>query len=239
MASSRSILYWNANSLNSAKLAELESLTMESNPLCVIVSETKHVNDGDVKELNGYSTMGKPYRERQGGLVVYLSDRLQGVVRRADLEKSPHVLAFECSLRSRRLIVLGCYHHEASASLPGILDSIRAAVATRSAVLAIGDFNAQHSGWGCRVDNSAGRQLAAVCEAEELTVLNSLYCLGEPTFFRGDTSSILDLALTTHPALFDGTAPDDDIPLMSDHLPLRVDVAARQQSDPRPARSYS
>ena len=238
MALLRSILYWNCNSLNSVKFAELEALTLDNKPLCIIAAETKHVNNSDVKQLAGYSAFGKPFLPRSGGIIVYLLDSLRGIKRRTDLELSPHVVAFEIALRTSPLLVLACYHHEASHSLPGILNSIKSAAGTGLPLLSIGDFNAQHAEWGSAHDNSAGLQLAGLCDDLDLTVLNAVHSLGQATFYRGNVSSILDLALTSHPSLFEDARPDSDIPLMSDHVPLHVSLRSGLSNARAPSRKY-
>jgi len=161
------------------------------------------------------------------------------VARRPDLEHSDHVLAFELPLRSSRLIVLGSYHHVASHSLPGLLKSARAAVDTRLPVLFIGDLNAEHADWGCAETDPAGRQLAALCDDLDLSVLNTIHCPGRKTYFKGNTSTLLDLAITTHPLLFEDAVPDEETPLLSDHLPLKISLAAGHQPAVDPPRSYA
>jgi exonuclease III len=100
-----SIVSWNANSLNSAKHAELLALTADD-PLCILLNETKHVNESDIKALPGYTAVSKRFMPRMSGLIVYVAERLS-FVRRPDLELSPHVLAIECSLKGQHLVILG------------------------------------------------------------------------------------------------------------------------------------
>jgi hypothetical protein len=215
-----SIVSWNANSLNSAKHAELLALTADD-PLCILLNETKHVNESDIKALPGYTAVSKRFMPRMSGLIVYVAERLS-FVRRPDLELSPHVLAIECSLKGQHLVILACYHHEASDSLRSILDSARAASRSGLPFLLCGDLNASHPAWGSVLADTAGRELDTLCTDLNLTVLNSLHCFAVPTF--PSSGAVIDLAITNRPALFSGLTPDDSLPLHSDHLPLRLDV---------------
>lgn len=237
MAPQRSIIFWNCNNLSN-KFADLQTFTRDNKPLCIMLAETKHASDAAVQQLVGYTAVGKHYLPTQGGIILYVSNSLPFFNRRTDVELSDHVLAIELPLRATRLLLLACYHHEGSSSLPGILNSHRAAAASGLPLLSLGDFNAHHVDWGSNNTSAAGRQLAQLCDDLDLTVLNSVHCPGEHTFFRGDVRSVLDLALTSHPALIADTLPDSDIPLLSDHLPLRVELCCGARSSREPLRSF-
>jgi hypothetical protein len=98
--------------------------------------------------------------------------------------------------------------------------------------LILGDLNARHASWG-DTTTARGSALAHFCSTLDLHILNSVLCHGAPTFPAGN--SILDLAITSDPALVSSLSPDASLRLMSDHLPL-VGSFTADRVPPGPAR---
>lgn len=242
------VICWNANSLRK-KLPELITLaSSQHRPFCIMLLECKIMNpDNDPRVPSlpslsdyGYTLFRKDYLPRQGGILVYIYATARGLRRRADLERSDHVLALECSVRNRRSLLLACYNHEASGSLGGILDSLRAAHGTGLPLFALGDFNAFHTDWCDGRANLAGNRLSALCSELELEVLNSVHSHNQPTFHRALQdgtlqTAVIDLAIASDPGSVHYAGPDADIQLHSDHYPLRLDLSRANAAAPDPA----
>ena len=224
MALSNSILAWNANSLNASRQTELAHFVSEFSPLCIFILEAKQPSDSSPLSIPGYTSFAKPFLDRQSGILAFVKSCVR-CVRRSAVEASPHVLALEIGLaRGQRLLALGCYAQQAAGAdgRKQLHSSLANAVRTNLPVLALGDFNASHQHWGSSEANSNGRSLLALAEELDLVVLNAIYSHGIPTH----GGSVIDLALSNAPQLLIDMSPDDSLPLHSDHVPIRVDLAA-------------
>jgi hypothetical protein len=226
------IVFWNVNWLSLAKFVQVELMCAERKPLLVCLCECKIRDVQDVPSLSGYDVFAKPYRARESGLVVYVSNRVHAS-RRSDLENdSPHCMWLECALpgRSRKMLVGVCYR-QASQGLQGfepLLDSIRKAAATRVPFLLLGDFNCDHWSWSLGDSDSFGDRLFDLCGELGLSVLNSVFAAGVFTHRPSNlaSGSVIDLAITSHCHLFADMVPTDSLRLISDHRPLLLSLAS-------------
>src|SRR5206468_10527202 len=111
------------------------------------------------------------------------------------------------------IIIGNCYRrHQDHGSMAAIITTMTRALTAKSqliptyqspitgdnspAVIFIGDFNARHCDFGDTDSNEHGIALSNYCHANDLTILNTLYCNGIPTFVNKEHSAILDLAIT-------------------------------------------
>lgn len=224
MISFRELLFWNADSLSIAKLAQLRRVALSLSPALIAVCESKLPPDSPPPVLlPDYNAFTKPFRSNSGGVVAFVHRSIPCAV----IDSAPvadHCLTLKMRLfadsdaivcvayrketeqREGWKALRSCLLHSASLGLP---------------FLWLGDFNGRSAGWGDSVTNSFGRAVDALADQADATILNARFAFGVGT--RG--SSILDLAISNAPHRFAALTADSRLQLVSDHVPLRLFLA--------------
>ncbi|MBF6628703.1 MAG: endonuclease/exonuclease/phosphatase family protein, partial [Proteiniphilum sp.] len=227
-------LFWNTNSFNAGRHAQLELYVNDHKPLIVGLCETKHTPDDSGSlppslALAGYSALSKPGPSpASGGLVLYLRSSL--ISRRLPLlESSIHTLVAEVRLPplNEPIIICLVYRRDTDQN-PGwndIVQTMSPITLSPQPCLFLGDFNAKHVSWGGRAasTNQYGDNLFDLCINSNLHVLNSSLARG--VFTHISPPSVLDLAITSHPHLFSTLTPVDIGLLSSDHRAIRLSLS--------------
>ncbi|KAH6946826.1 hypothetical protein HPB50_015408 [Hyalomma asiaticum] len=95
-----------------------------------------------------------------------------------------------------------------------------------------GDFNAHHPAWGGTRAIKRGRCLLDLAHKNDLVVLNN----GQPTFFKGNRSSALDISLVSSSFASMATWFPDVESYGSDHIPTYIALVPMQNSKARTLR---
>ena len=150
--------------------------------------------------------------------------------RRADLELSAHVVCAEVKFPflSFPVVLVSLYHHRTHESTRSQnWSNLKKCLSKLSGLglpfIAVGDFNAKHNSWDATHQDIFGSDLSLHCASLSAVVLNSVFCPNRPTFPRFNT--VIDLAITSDPAMVSDTCPDPISPLVSDHYPLVIVLA--------------
>jgi len=218
---------WNCNSLNPSRLSILKITLSSMHPSAVALCETKRSIHSPPLSIRGFTCFDKPFSSKSGGVALVIISSFANVQvicrRRAELELSPHFLCIEVKFPflDSPIILASLYHHRSSPSWAPIISSIQSCLGTGLPVLCLGDFNARHATWDPLCTDHFGSALLDFCLTNSCAVLNSRFSRGQATFPR--SGSVIDLALSSHPSLISDLRPDSNIPLLSDHLPIRVD----------------
>src|SRR5690242_16571683 len=136
------IVFWNVNSLSSAKSVQVELMCADLKPLLVCLCECKITDVNKIPSIVGYDVIGKPSEPRSGGLITYISSRVYAR-RRTDLENDwSHCMWLECNLSgSIRRILVGVFYHRQVLGLNGfekLLGSLRLAASCGIPLLVVG-----------------------------------------------------------------------------------------------------
>lgn len=216
------LLQWNTSSLIS-HWAEFREYMINKKPLIAAVQETRF-RDTDLYKyrLNpfGYSLYCHNVNDthRRGGSALYVSNKL---LHHQVFFNSPlNFVAINVKIAQREITLLSIY---LSPSLPisaEELDQLFKQIP--SPCLLLGDFNAQHTAWGCNTSNTRGNLLHTQLDQHNLVFLNDT----TPTHHQprqGQISySVIDLALASPriASLFTMQVQPD--PLFSDHFPIHI-----------------
>lgn len=234
-------VFWNCNTLSSDHFAQLEILCSRYHPLMFGLCECKQ-KVWSRFDLPDYDLVSKPYLDKSGGLIMFVSHRVKWK-RRQDLELGhPHILWLECVLPDQiaRKILVGAAYKRPADGLNGvqaILESLKAAVRSGVPVLLGGDFNARHISWTQRNDTDPlGEALVTGCDDLGLHVLNSSLCPGVVT--RPASDAVIDIVVTSKPNLFASLLPDRALALISDHLPLVLSCSRLAEQRVQPPKQH-
>ncbi|KAH7956534.1 hypothetical protein HPB52_010198 [Rhipicephalus sanguineus] len=88
-----------------------------------------------------------------------------------------------------------------------------------------GDFNAHHPAWGGRKTSVRGRRLFDIAHRNNLAILND----GQPTFFKNDRCSALDVTMISAHLMSTATWFADIESHGSDHVPTYISLGCPKQ----------
>jgi len=220
---------WNCHNLSASRLNALQLFASQTRPLAISLTEIRLSPNSRAPKIAGYSTYFKPVSRSSCGSLMFVADCFLGTPvshrRREELECSAHFLCVEVKFawRSASLLLASVYHHRTESSLAGsawikLKKSLSCLSRSCSDFICAGDFNCHDNSWNTVRQDSFGADLASFCSDHSITVLNSIFCPGQPTF--PSSGSVIDLALCSSPSLVSEMLPLHDSPLDSDHFPL-------------------
>lgn len=240
------ILCWNCSGLTKgglgpSRIASLHGFisTSKSNPPSLIaITETRlSVRGPQPPDLDGYYFLGThhPDGSNGGGIGCFVRKSIKANIalsRPGSTTGSPQLLVLDTSL-SRDPVLLAIIYIPPSAPQSEVSDLLSCLADCTEAhpnrrLVCLGDFNGHHPLWSTSPHDKSNQVGDLICDfAAELglVVLNTLFkeSSRQPTFMRGNTESVLDLALASHPDDFCHmrVVPLADLP-GSDHRAIQL-----------------
>lgn len=225
------VLQWNCRSLSSARV-DLHILISNVLPDIILLQESWLGADDAFHMADFYAFRLNRSIGRGGGLVVLVSKML------------PHAasVGFQCMSSdceallvnftlpgSRHFSISNVYFPKGVQDI-AILD--RLVNNSHGDYIIAGDFNSHHVAWGFRTDSAGSRLWNWICD-EGVNVENT----GSPTFWRGSSSSVLDLTLSSASfRLLKWTTVDDGT--NSEHFPITFQLPIHADSVTRCVRTF-
>lgn len=213
------LVTWNADGVANKK-QELIQLLQELDVDIALVQET-HLRQGLVFNLpnyQGYRSDRLTQGPASGGTAIFVHRRLAHRHVPMNLPPGLELTTVAVQYGGAELSISSVYNQPGKSLQPAHLDAL---LSPDKPALVIGDLNAKHQDWGCRMSNTPGRRLKTYLEAHQHV---QLLAPGEPTHFprRGNLPDILDIGLAS---CFDLPAEVFVISdLSSDHLPVVFDL---------------
>ena len=218
------ILQWNTNSLVS-HWGEFREYMTNKKPLIAAIQETLFL-DTDSQNytftLSGYSLYCNNVntKPRRGGSALYVSNNL--LHNRIIYDSPLNYVAANIKIAQRDVNVISIYLSPNLNITEQQLDHLFGQISPPC--LIVGDFNAQHTAWGCHSNNTRGNTLHTLLDKHNLVYLNDM----TPTFHctrQGRTSfSVLDLALAS-PQIAPILTPHVQVDkYFSDHYPIHLTI---------------
>lgn len=209
------VLQWNCRSVFSA-LTDLNHIVSKTRPDIILLEET-WLAPGRPFRFHNYRIFRLDRPTRGGGLLTLVSPQF---CHKAHL--SFQLMSVESEILAVTFNLPGCTAFSlVNAYFPDGVTSTSSLDAALSAcekrVVLCGDFNSHHVSWGFRTD-ACGRRLCDWMRD------NNLYCFnsGTVTFFRCQTSSVLDLTLSNMGNISSWSTWDQAT--SSDHIPILYEL---------------
>jgi hypothetical protein len=248
------IAFWNSNGLSS-RYQEL-TLALHASPRIHIlfISETKLYSTDLIPQLHSdYTSYSFPHplhsdptQSRAGGMVAFIHTSVRHCFRHhlsppksASFNSSTQIIWVELGSKkrnSKQPLLIGSIYLAPNAPAPDqhlIYESIKNASNYSSTLIVGGDFNAHHPLWDNRypIPNVQGTNLHAAIIQHSFNCVNSSFIPDASTFIRPNAESVLDLCLTTHPAIISNMSLHDHPSFpASDHKPIFIEVQSSAHS---------
>ena len=225
------LVVWNANSINS-KMNEISLFLSTHSPSILAIIETHHTSP-PTDSFPLYTCLSYPSRiKKSGGTVLFVHDsvRYKEVKERLVVPSTPTTITWlELTLVNVPFNVLfgTVYIHPATtaAQLQRINNHIekicKLPANVNKPIILAGDFNRYCPQWGQAA--AVGGPANAASSTINLMHNLSLTCLNSlsPNILT-NRYNVIDLAFTNTPALISSFTVDSNLPLHSDHYPLRL-----------------
>ena len=233
---------WNARSIKN-KIDEARHFinSHETHKIEILAITESWLGPSVPDTMIGMDNFQTPFRrdrnENGGGILVYISQQLSGA-RKKELENPELELMWvEIQFFTHRPLLLGCCYRppNSTAAFFSKLEQVLEKVAEKD-ILLVGDFNAKHKDWFIRDNtNCNGQTLKDLMDRFDMTQLCS-----EATHLdnNGEPGSLLDLAFTNVPHLFNYQALVSQPISTSDHLPILIKTSITHQP-PEPVKNVS
>ena len=231
------ILQLNANGIGN-KLAELGDFLEKNKVKIAVIQESKLSTKSKTPSIRNFTTVRRDRSTGQGGgLLAFIHSsitftKLQLSKRTLD-DSHLEELSIKIKLENTELIITNIYIPPASSCTTGYQPSLEHLMTTKDTLL-LGDFNAHHSSWHSRSNDTRGRKLADEINLSDYGILNE----DSPTRVPNNAEpSSPDVSLASSSLLTSSTW-NTLTTLSSDHLPILIRLQMKTSSQPGRHRTY-
>ena len=245
------LMHWNANSLlSSNRINQLYSLLSSHNAPDVIGITESKTTESFQFHVNHYSLLSFPCKRNSSGIIICISNKLNhshcpefslSPSQQSSLSDGSNSMIewIKILYNSTEMYVGFLYRHPRCTAddWKVLLSSIDKVVNCGKPFVLLGDFNARSPQWRDVCESNSGDVKQFLNDNPEVCVLNSIYAAGHITRHSGDAGSIIDLGMTNALNIISNFVVDDNVPLLSDHIPIVV-VVGDLYNAARHARRY-
>lgn len=164
------------------KLKELRIFVEIQQPHMLFLNETKLDPTKEPPKIRGYDSILKSREKNGGGVAIYFKSNI-------NVTEVPINSRFETvGALLNNILYIALYNpgkfNIQEADITNLLEA-------HPKTIVIGDFNCRSTDWGDYTSNTNGKRLANICQNKDYLILTP----DEPTFYRGQSSSIIDIAI--------------------------------------------
>ncbi|KAL1487390.1 hypothetical protein MTO96_008014 [Rhipicephalus appendiculatus] len=219
------IFQWNAYSLRS-RLSDFRHFVYKHRFPVIAISESR-VRTGI--RLSGYTITVSSTGTDISRVLLAVRNDLAFNVHRISADVSNEYAAVTVKMDTLVFTVVAAYiPPRATFDVDRLQDIIDA---TPGPHILTGDFNAHHLAWGGRRTSVRGRRLFDIARRNNLAILND----GQPTFFKNDKCSALDVTMISAHLMSTATWFADIESHGSDHVPTYISLGCPTRNTQRRA----
>ena len=224
------MLQWNTSSLIS-HWAEFREYIVNKKPLLAAIQETRFL-DSDLDKYRltpfGYSLYCDNVNDspRRGGAALYVSNNL--LHHQIHFNTPLNYVAINAKIAQREINIVSIYLSPSQVITSAQLDHFFRQIPHPCLIL--GDFNAQHTAWGCHANNSRGQTLHTLLDQHHLAFLNDTTPTHHCVRRNQVCFSVIDLSLASPQIATIFTSQVQSDPLFSDHYPIHLNLEVSSES---------